>query len=237
MAARPNDGLSQGTQGHWWEVLSPTQVLTGTQPQTVKKKRKCHGNQKLQHFKRKCRIRGLNEKAIIALIHARNQTLSEQLLNGQINEQTKQSKKRKRDISQQDLMNSSVKSLSQLSISQEARKKLKTVTEDTMSIDSDSSHSNQDTYTLYKPSKYLKMPRKLLLHALRLQLNYTLQKKKEQHFILSRLQIVDQQFCLEQMRYLYQIYFDLGAKYQIWPVRITKFVLSMYIVIFDYFIG
>ena len=191
MATSTKDGLSQDAQGCWWELLSPSQALTGTQPETIKKKTKCHGNQKLQHFKRKCRTRGLNEEAIITLIHARNHTLSEQLLNGQINEQTKQSKKRKRDISQQDLMNSSVKSLSQLSISQEARKKPKTATQDKMSIDSDNSHLNQDTYILYKPSKYLKMPRKLLLHSLRLQLNYPLQKKKGESFILSPLRILD----------------------------------------------
>ena len=33
-------------QGRWWELLSPTQVLTGEQqqPQLVEKKRRCHGN-------------------------------------------------------------------------------------------------------------------------------------------------------------------------------------------------
>jgi hypothetical protein len=184
MAASNKDGLSQDPHGRWWELLSPSQVLTGTQPEAIKKKTKCRGNRKLRHFKRKCQTRGLNEEAIITLIQARNHTLSEQLLNGQINEQTKQSNKRVRDISQQDLVNSSVKSLSQLSISQETRKRLKTATEDTMSIDTDNSHSNQDTYMLYKPSKYLKMPRKLLLHSLRHQLNYSLKKKKEQRFIL-----------------------------------------------------
>jgi hypothetical protein len=232
MAARSNDGLSQGTQNRCWELLSPTQLLNEAQPEIIKKKPKCHGNRKLQHFKQKCRAHGLNEEAIIALIHARNHTLSEQLLNGQINEQTKQSNKRKRDISQQDLVNSSVKSLSQLSISQEARKKPKTATEDAMSIDSNNSHSNQDTYMLYKPSKYLKMPRKLLLHSLRLQLNYPLKKKKEQRFILSRLQLYDQQFCLDQICSLYQTYFDLGSQYQIWPVSLWKIYHFFHTLIF-----
>ncbi len=43
-------------------------------------------------------------------------------------------------------------------------------------------------------------------------------KKKEQRFILSRLELFDRQFCLDQIRDLYQIYFDQGLKYQIWSV-------------------
>jgi hypothetical protein len=66
--------------------------------------------------------------------------------------------------------------------------------------------------TLHKFSKYLKMPRRLLINSLHVQLNYLLKKKKEQNFILSRLRLFDEQFCLDQIRYLYQVYFDLGSK-------------------------
>ncbi len=97
--------------------------------------------------------------------------------------------------------------------------------------DDNSTQSTKDHSTLYKPSKYLKMPRKLLLHSLHLQLNCPLKKKKEQRFILSRLAIVDQQFCLDQIRFLYQTYFDLGSEYQMWPVSF-KIVLSMYMMTF-----
>jgi hypothetical protein len=83
------------------------------------------------------------------------------------------------------------------------------------------SQTNSQNYTLYKPSKYLKMPRRLLLHSLHLQLNCPLKKKKEQRFILSRLKIVDQQFCLEQIRYLYQTYLDLGSQHHMWPVSFS----------------
>jgi hypothetical protein len=34
-------------------------------------------------------------------------------------------------------------------------------------------------------------------------LNYLFKKKKEQNFILSRLKIVDEQFCVDQIHYLY----------------------------------
>ena len=229
-----SNGLSQDAQGRRWEMLSPTQILTGQPQNIVIKKFKSHGNRKLQHFKRKCRARGLNEEQVATLIQTRHQTISEQLLNNPTTKkQNKQSTKRKRDLSEQNLLNSSIKSLSQLSISQETAKKMKNSTSERMV--SDDNHSNecsQDKDNLYKLSKYLKMPRKLLLHSLRLHLSDRLKKKKEKHFILSRLRIVDQQFCLNQIRYLYQTYFDQGAKYQMWPVSITEISFHVYIVFY-----
>jgi hypothetical protein len=99
----------------------------------------------------------------------------------------------------------------------------------------DGNQSNQVNRTFYKPSKYLKMPRKLLVHSLRLQLNYSLKKKKEQNFILSRLKIVDEQFCLDQIRYLYQTYYDLGLQHKVWLVSL-KFNLSAYKIRFALFL-
>jgi hypothetical protein len=84
------------------------------------------------------------------------------------------------------------------------------------------SQTNSQNYMLYKPSKYLKMPRRLLLHSLHLQLKCSLKKKKEQRFILSRLTIIDQQFCLEQIRDLYQTYFDLGLQHEVRPVSFSS---------------
>jgi hypothetical protein len=71
---------------------------------------------------------------------------------------------------------------------------------------------------LCRVSKYLEMPNKLLLHSLRLQLNHRIKKKKEKLFILSRLQLLDQQFCIGMDQYLYQSYFADGSHYKIWPV-------------------
>jgi hypothetical protein len=86
--------------------------------------------------------------------------------------------------------------MSELSISQEAvSKKTKRSTVETMFSNTDiGSQMNSKHYTLYQPPKYLKMPRRLLLHSLHLQLSCPLKKKKEQRFVLSRLKIVDQQF-------------------------------------------
>ncbi len=110
--------------------------------------------------------------------------------NQAIHEQTQESNKRKRDdpLIQKSLDNS-MKSLSQLSMSQKVSKKMKqSAKEEKSSNDDDNStQSTQDHSTLYKPSKYLKMPRKLLLHSLHLQLNCPLKKKKEQRSILGRL--------------------------------------------------
>ena len=83
-------------------MLSLTQVVTEEQhaePTTTKKKRtKCHGNRKLQRFKRKCRAGGLTEEQIIAHIQNRTNATSERLLTSQaIPERTLESYKRKRD--------------------------------------------------------------------------------------------------------------------------------------------
>ncbi len=130
--------------------------------------------------------------------------------------------------------------MSQLSISSQevASKKIKNSMDDeTISTNDDNNsndQSNQHNITLYKPSKYLKMPRKLLLHSLRLQLNYRLKKKKEQNFILSRLKIFDQKFCLDQIYYLYQTYFDLGSQHQIWLVSF-KIISTLYLTKYLFF--
>ncbi|UJR18760.1 hypothetical protein I4U23_005666 [Adineta vaga] len=190
--------------------------------------KRCHGNRKLQHFKRKCRTRGLTEEQIITLIQTKHDTISEQLPNDHstINDHLKQSTKRKRDQSQQNLISISMKSLSQLSLShQNASKKKKKSSQHTNSSNNhndDSSdnnnNNNNNTIILYKSSKYLR-PRKLLLHLLRLQLNHKINKRKEQHFILEHLQLLDPQFCIDQIRYLYQTYVDCGSRFYIWPVN------------------
>jgi hypothetical protein len=194
-------------------------------PPVNKKKKKCHGNRKLQYFKRKCRARGLNEEQILArILNRTNDTIFEQLpMDQTIPERAHESHKRKRhDQSTQKSFNSSTKSMSQLSISQAAvskKTKRSPIETTTMSSNNEiSTETSSQSHVLDKPSKYLKMPRRLLLHSLHLQLNCSLKKKKEQRFILSRLRIIDQQFYLEQIRYLYKTYFDLGSKQQMWLV-------------------
>jgi hypothetical protein len=96
--------------------------------------------------------------------------------------------------------------MSQLWISQAAvPKKTKLFPIETTLLNNEiSTQTSSQNDMLHKPSKYLEMPRRLLLHSLHLQLNRLLKKKKKQRFVLSRLKIVDQQFFLGPIHYLYQ---------------------------------
>ncbi|CAF4841217.1 unnamed protein product [Rotaria magnacalcarata] len=54
------------------EVVSPAQIHGEESTDIDNKKPKCHGNKKLQRFKRKWRTRGLNEEEIVTLINTRS---------------------------------------------------------------------------------------------------------------------------------------------------------------------
>ena len=195
-----------------------TQPFIVQEQHAEKRKRKCHGNRKLQHFKRKCRALGLTEEQITGLIQTKRHAISEQSPNDQskaiVAQDKQQSKKRKRDVSQQNLMSSSMKSLSQLSLSQQ-----KSTTKRKKS-NQDESRVDINTITIYKSSKYLRMPRRLLLRSLRLQLNHPIKEENEQQFILARLRLLDELFCIDQIQCLYQYYFEQGLKFRMWPVSL-----------------
>ncbi|CAF3334786.1 unnamed protein product [Rotaria socialis] len=94
-------------------------------------------------------------------------------------------------------------------------------------IDNNSDRLNEnDDISFHKPSRYLKMPRKFLLNSLRLQLNCSIKRKKEQRFTLSRLELFDKQFCLHQIHHLYQKYLNFGLQYQIWSDDIVQIMES-----------
>ncbi|UJR12871.1 hypothetical protein I4U23_017045 [Adineta vaga] len=61
-------------------VTAETQEFIISDSLMKNKKRKCHGNRKLQHFKRKCRARGLSEEQITSLVQTKDHTISEQSL-------------------------------------------------------------------------------------------------------------------------------------------------------------
>ena len=182
-------------------MLSSTQGVTNEEhqselPAKTRKKKKWHGNRKLQHFKRKCRARGLAEELITERIQNRTNITSERLPTDQIileRTHEKSWKRKREDQSIQKALNTSTKSLSQLSIPQAAvRKKTKHSPVETVSSRNEMrTQTSPQSYMLYKPSKYVKIPRRLLLHSLHLQLNCSLKKKKEQHFILSLLETID----------------------------------------------
>jgi hypothetical protein len=152
-----HNGVLYDAQDHSWEMVSSTQMLTEeeqSKSRMTKLKKRCHGNRKLQHFKRKCRARGLTEEQITTRIQNRNHTISEQLLIDQaIPEQTHQSRKRKRDDqSIQKSLNCSIKLISQLSVSQVAvPKKTKLSPVEIMLSNSDeiNTQTSSQSYMLY----------------------------------------------------------------------------------------
>lgn len=86
-------------------------------------KKKCRGNRKLQHFKRKCRSRGMTEEQITTVIHNRNNNNNiSSNDNNQIQKKQKkknQFNKRKQSQRNHQEETTTIRSISQLSISQQ----------------------------------------------------------------------------------------------------------------------
>ncbi|CAF3661469.1 unnamed protein product, partial [Rotaria socialis] len=139
-----SDLLLQDGRNERVEVISPTEIRAAKLTDTGNKMPKCHGNKKLQHFKRKWRARGLNEEEIVTLINRKSHDISEQSLNeSMMNDQIETLNKRKRSSSKQNLANKSRISSSQSSISQGVFKKVKNSQIETKSsIDSNSDRLN-----------------------------------------------------------------------------------------------
>jgi len=67
---------------------------------------------------------------------------------------------------------------------------------------------------------YLKRSPSILFQMLNKRLNYTLKKKDEQNFIYTRLNLLDQHYCLEVDLKLWQSYLDIGLQQHKWPVSL-----------------
>ncbi|CAF2105658.1 unnamed protein product [Rotaria magnacalcarata] len=76
-----SDLLLQESQHDTVEMISTAQIHGEESTGVDNKKPKCHGNKKLQRFKRKWRTRGLNEEEIVTLINTKGHDISEQSLN------------------------------------------------------------------------------------------------------------------------------------------------------------
>ncbi|CAF1953820.1 unnamed protein product [Rotaria magnacalcarata] len=179
-----------------------------------KRRRKCHGNRKVQRFRKKCRARGMKPHNIEKKIKKRfgdsrtNQPTSITMIQLTIalsQNIKKTSIKRKREP---------VRSLSQFSISQPGPKKLKKQNIMQTSV------LNPDK--VYRVAFYLKRSPRLLIQILGRQLNHPLKTKSEHKFIYSRSKLLDLQFCLNIHQSLWQSYFDLGYEQHQWPDQ--KFV-------------
>ncbi|CAF4692379.1 unnamed protein product, partial [Rotaria socialis] len=68
----------------------------------------------------------------------------------------------------------------------------------------------------YRQPMYLTRSSSILYQILNKALNFSLKKKDEKQFINVRLQLLDQQYCLEMDRQLWQSYLDIGLQQHLW---------------------
>lgn len=52
-----------------------------------------------------------------------------------------------------------------------------------------------------------------------------MRKKSHQRFVVTRLRLLDEQYCLNQHRYLHQTCLDLGLQHELWPVSMEMTVV------------
>jgi hypothetical protein len=76
---------------------------------------------------------------------------------------------------------------------------------------------------------YLTRSSAILYQILNKALNYSLKKKDEKQFINIRLQLLDQQYCLEMDQKLWQSYLDIGLQQYLWPVSLFYFILKSFL--------
>ncbi|CAF4957429.1 unnamed protein product, partial [Rotaria socialis] len=64
---------------------------------------------------------------------------------------------------------------------------------------------------------YLKKAPNILIQNLSLQLQQKITNKKQQRYLYHRLQLLDQLHRIDQYRYLWQSYLNLGSTSNLWP--------------------
>ena len=77
--------------------------------------------------------------------------------------------------------------------------------------------SNYFQFNYHLP-KYLTKTSNILIQSLSLQLQQKIINKKQQKFLFYRLQLLDQQYRIEQQQQLWQSYLNLGNSSNVWPV-------------------
>ncbi|CAF2794300.1 unnamed protein product [Rotaria sp. Silwood2] len=165
---------SQDGQGRWYELLSPTQVLTGHEDTTATtttttqktKKKKCRGNRRAQRQRRKLRrqeekkdndenIADIDEDLSNMAEEEEEDEQPMETLSGQSQQRMRATNKRKRQEKNNDQTEHLSQSLSQLSVSQPKAKKQATTEAMTATEKEDPLPYNH--IRRYKPS-YLKVP-------------------------------------------------------------------------------
>ncbi|CAF3609543.1 unnamed protein product, partial [Rotaria socialis] len=184
--------------------LTPTNMNNQQQRQqqesTIRRtklyRRRCHGNRKLRRFKNKCRQRGMNKEEIQRLIQDRCQQ-QEQQIDFRMDETND-------DIELHQPITTTTITKSKRII--EKRMKMKMVLK---------------KFNNRLPI-YLKKAPNILIQNLSLQLQQKITNKKQQRYLYHRLQLLDQLHRIDQYRYLWQSYLNLGSTSNLWPIHIQK---------------
>ncbi|CAF4914618.1 unnamed protein product, partial [Rotaria socialis] len=182
--------------------LTPTNMNNQRQRQqqesTIRRtklyRRRCHGNRKLRLFKNKCRQRGMNKEEIQRLIQDRCQ---QQQIDFRMDETND-------DIELHQPITTTTITKSKRIIKK--RMKLKMVLK---------------KFNNRLPI-YLKKAPNILIQSLSLQLQQKITNKKQQRYLYHRLQLLDQLHRIDQYRYLWQSYLNLGSTSNLWPIHIQK---------------
>ncbi|CAF5223456.1 unnamed protein product [Rotaria magnacalcarata] len=120
------------------------------------------------------------------------------------------------------------KTTSSISIVESSSKKMKNISETTINntiIHGDNNDLNK--HINYRQPMCLARSSSILCQILNKTLNYSLKKKDEKKIIFQRLQLLDQHYCLEMDRQLWQSYLDIGIQQNLWPVNLFYFILIL----------
>ncbi|CAF4306187.1 unnamed protein product [Rotaria sp. Silwood2] len=196
-------------------------------PVAMQKTKKCHGNLKVQRIRRRKRKQTSNDKRMVdsnhetcSMLNLQSNSSNMELSTENVNRTSfmttievsttydrNVTKKRKKLPIQQGRITTASRTLSEISISEPSKKKQK---EDKRTLPA-------KNYALFRKSKYLKVKSSVLLRTLRLHLKHRLQTSNERKFVLTRLKLFDQRYCVTLWRDLWQFYFDFGIKHSVWP--------------------
>jgi hypothetical protein len=174
---------------------------------------------------------------------------SDDLLKQQMATTTTNLNKRKRDILLHELKSNSTmpKSISSISIMQPLPKKIKKKPMTNPIVQEEDNNSINKNYRFvcfyifflhnmffdYRRPMYLKRSPSILFQMLNKRLNYTLKKKDEQNFIYTRLNLLDQQYCLQVDLILWQSYLDIGIEQNKWPVSFS--IRKLFFIVFFFY--
>lgn len=73
----------------------------------------------------------------------------------------------------------------------------------------------------FSPPMYLTRSSSIFDQILRKIFNDSIKTIDEKRFLYTRLELLDQQYCLETDQHLWQSYLDIGLQKHIWPVSIS----------------